>query len=102
MSVLARFRVNSTKQMGWGTEVELVAMYSPDQIEDDPVLKEIRSFYEATPAGQLTMTIRNQAAEEQFQLNDEFYVRLEKIPTDQTVAAVNERRAREAEARAGG
>lgn len=102
MSVVARFRVNKLGQGIGYTEVELGALYSPESYEDDPVLKEIRSFFEATPSGRLTMTIKNEAAAEHFQLEDEFYVRLEKIPTDQTVAAVTAKRAAEAEARAGG
>jgi hypothetical protein len=93
MSVIARFRVNSVDPQGWGTNVALGALHSPDEVEDDETLKEIRSFYQATPSGQLTMTIRNEAAEEQFQVGDEFYLRLEKIPTDKTVQAIYSRKA---------
>lgn len=95
MSVIARFRVSEVKPYASSTSVSLHAMHSPDGFEDDETLKEIRSFYEATPNGQLTMTIRNQAAEEQFQVNDEFYLRLEKIPTDKTVQAIYARRSEE-------
>lgn len=95
MSVVARFRVASIHPTGWGTAVSLHPVYSPEDVEDDATLKEIKSFYEATPNGQLTMTIRNEAAEEQFQINDEFYLRLDKIPTDQTVAAIYAKRAQE-------
>jgi hypothetical protein len=95
MSVIARFRVNTVTPQTQQSEVALSAMYSPEEVEDDEVLKEIRSFYEFTPSGSLTMTIRNEAAEEQFQVGDEFYLRLEKIPTDQTLAAVQKRRAEE-------
>lgn len=98
MSVIARFRVHSIAPFGWGTAVSLSPVHSPDDVEDDATLKEIRSFYEATPNGQLTMTIKNEAAEEQFQVNDEFYLRLDKIPQEKTVAAIYARKAAEAKA----
>ena len=88
MSVVARFRVHTVEPLGYGTKVVLSAIYSPDYVEDDPVLEEVRSFYEATPNGQFEATIANEKAEEQFQVGDEFYVRLEKILTEHTVAAV--------------
>jgi hypothetical protein len=101
MSVIARFRVNEVALLGYGTRVKLGALHSPDDVENDETLKEIRSFHEATPNGVLEMQIRNEAAETQFQVGDEFYIRLEKIPHDKTVQAVYARRAAEAEARAG-
>lgn len=96
MSVIARFRVHSVHPFAGSTAVGLSPVYSPEGVEDDAALEEIRSFYESTPNGQLTMTISNQAAEEQFQVNDEFYLRLEKIPTDQTISAIYARKAAEA------
>lgn len=88
MSILARFRVNSVHPYGHSTAVSLSPVYSAEGVVEDAELAEVRRFYEATPNGQLTMTIRNEAAEEQFQVGDEYYVKLEKIPTERTVAAL--------------
>jgi len=101
MAVLARFRVNEVKPGqtdGSQGEVKLGAVYSPEDVEDGPVLAEIRSFYAATPSGQLGMWINNPDAFVQFQVGDEYYVRLEKIPTEQTVQAIYAKRAEEAKA----
>jgi hypothetical protein len=87
-SVIARFRVNTVEPQTWGTHVALTALYSPEDVEDSDTLAEIRSFHAATPNGRLTMSIRNEAAEKQFQVGDEFYLRLEKIPTHKTVQAI--------------
>lgn len=97
MSVICRLRVSSVEQPeGCNfTNVVLGALHSPDEVEDDATLAEIRSFFEATPAATFNMSIRNETAAEQFQAGDEFYVRLERIPTDQTVQAIYSRKARE-------
>lgn len=95
MGVICRLRVGTVEPRDWGTTVKLHALHSPDEVEDDETMKEIRSFFEATPSANFDMFIKNQAAEEQFQKGDEFYVRLEKIPTDQTVAAIYARKAKE-------
>lgn len=92
MSVVARFRVNavedkSTEAFAYA-QITLGALYSPEDVEDSEVLAEIRSFHAATPSGQLTMSVTNAAAIEQFQVGDEHYLRLEKIPVDQTVQAI--------------
>jgi hypothetical protein len=97
MAVVCRLRVNKVDPKSYGTQVRLTAVHSPEGFEDDETLKEIRSFFEATPSALLEMTIANQAAEEQFQTNDEFYVTLTRIPTDQTIAAVSRRRYEESQ-----
>lgn len=101
MSIICRLRVNSIDQPeGCNfTNVILGALHSPDAVEDDATLAEIRSFFEATPAATFSMSIRNEAATEQFQVGDEHYVRLEKIPTGKTVQAIYSRKAQEAQAK---
>lgn len=78
--VLARFRVSSVEAFQYGSKVNLQAHYSPDGTESPEILEEIRSFYDATPNGTLSMTINNDAAAEHFQPGDDFYIRLEKAP----------------------
>lgn len=77
MSVVARMKCNSVKLTGWATIIELNPVVGT--AEDDPHYEEIKSFFAATPSGQLTMTVNNEVAAEQFQPGDEFYVSLEKI-----------------------
>lgn len=77
MSVVARMRVVGLhSRYAQGTEVELQP-YMPTY--DDPHAEEIKAFYDATPAGSFKATIKNALAAEQFQLGQEFYVRLEPV-----------------------
>lgn len=78
MGVVARMRVNEVALLGFGTRVTLGAVYTAD--ESDPHYAEIKSFFEATPQGSFQATIKNDAAAEQFQPGDEFYLTLEKVP----------------------
>lgn len=77
MSVVARMKVTEVALLGYGTRVKLSAVHIAD--EDDPHYAEIKSFFEATPSGSFEAMIKNDAAAEQFQPADEFYVSLEKI-----------------------
>jgi hypothetical protein len=99
MSVICRLRcshVGPSIYEGGSARVVLTAVHSPDDVEDDKTLEEIRSFFNATPNALLDMSINNDTAVEQFQPGDEFYVELKKIPTDQTVQAIYSRRAAKA------
>lgn len=78
MTVVARMNVNEVALLGWATRVKLSAVYTGD--ENDPHYDEIKSFFEATPQGEFWAVIRNEAAAEQFQPGDQFYVSLERIP----------------------
>lgn len=101
MSVICRLRVGEVDPgNGSQTKVRLNALYSPDDVENSDVLAEIKSFFEATPAANFEMWIRNEAAAEQFQIGDEFYVQLEKIPTEKTVQAIYAARSKTIEAQA--
>lgn len=77
MSVVARMQVHEVTLLGYATRVKLHAVYTADA--DDPHYDEIKSFFEATPQGLFEATIKNEAAAEQFQPGDQFYVSLERI-----------------------
>lgn len=77
MTVVARMQVNEVAALGWATRVKLTAAYTSD--ESDPHYAEIKSFFEATPQGSFEAVIRNEAAAEQFQPGDAFYLSLERI-----------------------
>ena len=77
MGVVARMQVSEVALLGYATKVKLNAVYTAD--ESDPHYGEIKSFFEATPHGVFEATIKNDAAAEQFQPGDQFYVSLEKI-----------------------
>lgn len=77
MTVVARMNVSEVALLGWATRVKLQAVYTADQ--NDPHYDEIKSFFEATPQGTFEAVIKNDAAAEQFQPGDEFYISLERI-----------------------
>jgi hypothetical protein len=52
----------------WGTEVFLSPVYS------DKPNSENKSFWDATPSGDIRMTIKNDAAARLFEVNMEYYV----------------------------
>lgn len=80
MSVVARMRVNYTDPQPYGTQVKMAPVYASDGNDPPEVVEEIRSFVEATPSGAFEMVITNPSAAEQFQVGDQFYVHLERIP----------------------
>lgn len=57
MAVSAKFQVSRRSEMGWATEVELTPDYAQGRNKD---------WAEATPAGMIRLTIKNDLAAEQF------------------------------------
>lgn len=89
MSVICRMRVGMVEKLQPELcKITLSAVYSPEGYEDDKTFDEIRSFFKYTPGANLEMHTSNPDAFDQFQVNDEFYVRLERIPTDQMISAL--------------
>lgn len=82
MSVISRFRVTEIALLGYATRVKMSAQFSPEGTESDETMAEIRSFHEATPNGTFEACIKNDVAAEQFQVGDQFYLNLEKVPAD--------------------
>lgn len=81
--VLCRFRVAEVTTTGYNSRVKLTAAYDAPDKASPEVLEEIRQFFEATPNAELTMTINNEAAAEHFQPQQDWYIKLEKIPAGQ-------------------
>ena len=71
-TVRAKFRVHNTTKQTWGTEVFMSPVYG-----DNPENKE---FFEATPAGDIRMTIKNELASKCFENNKSYYVDF--VPVD--------------------
>jgi hypothetical protein len=57
MSVTAKFKVNRISDMGWAHEVELTPDYQDGRNKE---------WAEATPAGMIRLTIKNQVAADVF------------------------------------
>lgn len=79
MSVRAKMYVTSIELFGWATAVKL-----------RPVTKgnpENEAFFAATPNGEVTMTIKNELAAEQFAPGQEFYVDFVAVPAEGDSAA---------------
>lgn len=84
MSVVARMRVSEVTLNGWATRIKLTPeVPQPGQPHHD----EIKAFYEATPQGEFTATIKNDLAAEQFKPGDAFYIRLERVPAEDLAPA---------------
>lgn len=75
MSVVAKFRVNSITDYGYGRELNLSAVYEGPLGENE----ENKRFTKATPNGSIKMSVDNPYAYEQFNIGDEFYVHFEKV-----------------------
>ena len=67
-TVRAKFRVHNIGVNSWGTRVQMSPVYS-----DDPS-SENKRFWDATPSGDLDITIKNEAAAALFQLHKEYYM----------------------------
>jgi hypothetical protein len=80
MSVVCRFRVTEIAQLGYGSRIKLSAMHTADGEAPQEVVDEIRSFYEATPNGTFEAVIKNEKAAEQFQVGQDYYLRLDRVP----------------------
>jgi len=65
-TVRAKFRVHNLTVNSWGTEVFLSPVYG-----DNP---ENKQFWDATPSGDMRMTIKNDAAAKLFVVNKEYYI----------------------------
>jgi hypothetical protein len=76
-----KFRVNSIETFGPGApvKVKLGAIY-PDPERDGYAHDENHAFFNATPFGQIELSIQNPYGAELFQAGDDFYVDFEKAP----------------------
>lgn len=57
MAVTAKFKVSRRSEMGWATEIELTPDYAQGRNAE---------WAEATPAGMIRMTVKNDVAADQF------------------------------------
>lgn len=57
MAITAKFKVARRTEMGWATEIELTPDYAQGRNAE---------WAEATPAGMIRMTVRNEVAAQQF------------------------------------
>lgn len=78
MSVRAKFKVE-TKDPGEFGNVTMRPVYSTDPNHEN------KSFWDATPSGEIRMWINNKAAFAQFEPGDEIYVDFSKAPKDADV-----------------
>lgn len=69
MAVTAKFKVARKTDMGWGHEVELTPDYAQGRNAE---------WAEATPAGMIRLTIKNELAAEQFREGDAYTVTFER------------------------
>lgn len=69
MSVRAKMRVVRRSEVDWATFVRVVVLQA---VYGDGT--ENKSWSEATPSGQIELTITNPAAHEQFKLGKEYFV----------------------------
>ncbi len=67
-TVRAKFRVHNITKHDWATEVSLSPVYSEDPKHEN------KTFWDATPSGEIRMTIKNEAAAMAFEPNKEYYV----------------------------
>lgn len=65
MAVNAKFKVSRVMNMEWATEVELVPDYAQGRNKE---------WASATPAGMIRLTIKNELAAKQFQLNKAYTI----------------------------
>lgn len=68
MAVTAKFRVARKTDMNWAHEVELVPDYGEGRNKE---------WAEATPAGMIRLTIKNELAAEQFDVGGTYTVTFE-------------------------
>lgn len=87
MKVRLRFRCNHKgEQMGY-TPGNSAKMQKVGQVklapttvgDDDPDAKEIKEFYNYTPAGQIEFATINQAALAEFEVGQDYYITLERV-----------------------
>lgn len=68
MAVTAKFKVNRKTDMKWAHEVELTPDYADGRNKE---------WASATPAGMIRLTIKNELAAEQFEVNKGYTVTFE-------------------------
>lgn len=79
MSVVAKFKVTSVQAFETHAQVKMNPVYAPPGADPKITDREDGAFWQATPSGELTMTINNQAAAEQFQPGAAFYLTFEPV-----------------------
>jgi hypothetical protein len=67
-SVRAKFRVHHISKNDYGTEVFFSPVYSTDPNHEN------KKVWDATPSGELHMTIKNEPAAQYFQSGQEYYL----------------------------
>lgn len=78
--VIAKFRVQPPiENYGGNVNVKLTAVM-PSSDDEEVTRDENERFWEATPTGELKMSITNVAAAEQFQIGDDWYLELRRVP----------------------
>lgn len=81
MNVRAKFVVQSVTRYPHGTNEVRLTPVTDDGIEEN------RRFHKARPSGQITMSIDNPSAAEEFEPGDEFYVDFTPIVQNETGTA---------------
>lgn len=66
--VRAKFRVHVLDKQQWGTKLAMSPVYSTDPNSEN------KAFWDATPSGEITMWIKNEAAVKYFEVNKEYYI----------------------------
>lgn len=80
MAVRAKFNVTKVAKMKWGTDAQ-GRKATGYEITMQPVTggtEEDRAFWQATPSGEIRMSVLNAAAGEQFEPGDTYYVDFQK------------------------
>jgi len=72
----AKFVCNSVKDMGWGKEAALTAVYAGNNNEED------NQFAKATPSGQITITVSNPTLSDFFKPQRNYYFDISECPED--------------------
>lgn len=74
MAVVSKWKVASVESFEHSANVRLHPVYAGEVSDPRVTSKEDGSFWEATPNGELKMTVNNALAAEQFQPGEMFYV----------------------------
>jgi hypothetical protein len=80
MAVKARFQVNSIEQFSSSFSMSKLRMVAVAPGQEGYGGPEDEAFWNATPTGNMEITITNPAAAEQFQPGDRFDVTFERLP----------------------
>ena len=74
MSVVAKFKVAYVKSYETSAEVVLNPVYAGEGADPKVTTAEDGAFWQATPSGELKMTVNNIAAAEEFQPGNIYYL----------------------------